>query len=243
MNTLQGRTCVFAGGAGNLGAQAVRELAAGGMNVALLTHNTARVEQFAAELRDLPGHICALRDDAGVDPYAEAEKRFGSVDVVINATGSMEIPMPVEAISEAYLDFKIQHQIKDVFRMVQQAIPYLKKSRAGRIILTATCGADTGFVGENLLDSMTRGSTIALTKTLAGILAADAITVNCIARTGLEEDHEKERETDFDPLSILKDIPLGRLGSAAEYAALIDYLASEESGFMTGQILRLGGGL
>lgn len=243
MNTLHGRTCVFAGGTGKLGAQAVRELAASGMNVVLLTHNTSRAEQIVAELHDLPGHICTLFDGDGTDPYMEVEKRFGSVDVVINAMGSMESPMLIEAISEVYLDFKIQHQIKDVFRMVQQAIPYLKNSREGRIILTATCGADTGFAGENLLDSMTRGSTIALTKALAGMLAAERITVNCIARSGMESDHGKEREAGFDPASILRSIPLGRLGSAAEYAALIGYLASEESGFLTGQILHLGGGL
>lgn len=176
-------------------------------------------------------------------PSTDIHERFGSVDVVINTTGFLNAAAPVENLTEKDLNKKLMHQVTAPFLMMQAALPYLRKSKAPRIILTATAGAQNGRLEENILDSISRGGVLTMTKCLARAVAADQITVNCIARSGVINDHEPHKATDFDVASVADAIPVGHIGTADEFGALVAYIASEEAAFITGQIFNFSGGL
>ena len=244
MLTLDKRTCVFAGATGAIGRGAVRSLAENGMNVVMVTHNPQAAQKLAEELSECPGKVVAVSNENGdASALQSAYDLFGSVDVVINTTGAMEKVQPVSAIRREQLNEKLSHQVTDPFMMIQAALPYLEKSQAGRIILLTTAGAQDGFEGENIVDSIARGGVITMVYALARMLAEKKITVNAIARSGMINDHEPQKETDYDVNRILEQIPLQRTGTAEEFGAMVAYLASEEAGFVTGQILGLSGGI
>lgn len=244
METLKGRTCVFAGATGNIGRGAVRALAEGGMNVVMVTHNPAGAAEIIREMKDLPGRVTAMSNEDGDGAvFGDVEREFGSVDVVINTTGGLDAVCDVESADADVLNEKLRHQVTEPFKMVQAAIPYLKKSTAARVILTATEGAADGFDGESIIDSISRGGVLSMTCALARQLAKDGITVNCIARSGMIDDHIPQRESDYRASSVSGRIPVGHLGDADEFGALAAYIASVEAGFVTGQIFHFSGGL
>lgn len=244
MQTLKGRTCVFAGATGNIGRGAVRALAQGGMNVVMVTHNPANAADIIEELKDCPGQIVAVSNENGDGAvFSDIENKFGSVDVVINTTGGLNAAAPIETLSKEKLNDKLTHQVTDPFLMMQAALPFLRRSKVPRMILTATAGAQNGNLNENIIDSIARGGVLTMTKCLARALASEGITVNCIARSGVINDHAPHKETDFDVTSIADSIPVGHIGTADEFGALVAYIASKESAFVTGQIFNFSGGL
>lgn len=244
MLTLKGRTCVFAGATGNIGRGAVRALAQGGMNVVMVTHNPDSARDIIRELDNCPGQVTAMSNANGDGSvFSDVEKKYGTVDVVINTTGGLNAVVPVAALTEKEMNQKLSHQVTQPFLMMQSALPFLKKSKAPRIIFTSSAGAQNGNLDENMLDSVSRGAVLTMTKYLARALSGDGITVNCIARSGMINDHEPHKTTDFDVADIAGKIPLGHIGTAEEFGALVSYISSEESGFITGQIFNLSGGL
>ena len=100
MMTLKGRTCLFAGGAGDIGEGAVRALAEGGMNVVLITHNPAKAEAIRETCKDVPGKVLIK---TGVSSFAdlllEIREECGSLDVYINKTGGFSAPCSFEEIT------------------------------------------------------------------------------------------------------------------------------------------------
>ncbi len=244
MLTLKGRTCVFAGGTGVVGRGAVLAMAAGGMNVVLGTHNVESAEAIVREAEGLPGRVVYGSKEK---PYfQEAEnivKEFGSIDVLISNTGAFDAPLPLDEITEEDLAKKLTHQISGAFGMVKRYLPYLRQSKAGRIILNASAGAQDGFDGENLVDSVARGGVISLTYALARQLAGEGITVNCIAKSGIVNDHAPRSPKNFDVATVADRIPVGVVGTTENYGALVSYIVSEEANFITGQVFNLSGGL
>ena len=243
MNTPNNRTCYYAGATGMIGRGAVKALADSGMNVVMATHDPAGAEEVIELTKDCPGRVIALSNKLTYTETAEyILQEFGSLDVVISKTGGMDPLIPLEKVTEDQLAAKFRHQVIGPFTMVQAFLPYLCKSENARIILHSSLGAISGYPNESIPDSIGRSGVIGLTKVLAQQLLKDHITVNCIAFSGMINDHEP-REGGYDTRLHVRDIPLSRLAESGEYGALVRYLASEESGFMTGQILELTGGM
>ena len=244
MFTLKGRTCVFAGATGMVGRGAVKAMAEAGMNVVMVTHNPDDAAAIIASLEGCEGQCVAMSNaSSDAEIFAEIEKRFGSLDVVISNTGGFDAVKPVDEISDEELSKKMQHQVVGAFKMVQTALPYLRRSKAPRILLMASAGAQDGFTGENFCDSVARGAVISMTYCLAKELVSDGITVNCIAKSGIVNDHEPKRPGNFNVASMADRIPVGRIGTNDEFGAAVAYLVSEEAGFVTGQVLNLSGGI
>lgn len=264
MLTLKGRTCVIGGGTGAVGRGAVRAMCQNGMNVVLGTHMVEDARSLVEELKDCEGKCVAVSakmifdivTENGVNKLVEipveegafdgnvkfAYDRFGSIDVVISNTGAFDAPLPLEEISDEELTKKLNHQVVGAFRSVMSALPYLKKSKAGRILLMASAGARNGFTGEYFCDSVARGAVISMTYALARELLPCGITVNCIAKSGMVNDHEPHGRV-LDMNTLVPQIPVGRIGTADEFGAAVQYLVSEEAGFVTGQVIDLSGGL
>ena len=244
MLTLKGRTCVFAGATGLIGRGAVKAMCEAGMNVVMVTHSPDSAQDIIESLGEYKDHCIALSNANGDDAvFDEVVEKFGSVDVVINKTGGFDSPVPFAEIDAETLSRKLNHQITGSFKMVQAALPYLEKSKAGRVILMANAGAQDGFTGENIADSIARGGVITMTYCLARELAPKGITVNCIAATGIVNDHPPRSEKNLDSEKLLPLIPVGHIGTNDEFGAAVQYLVSEEAAFVTGQVINLSGGL
>ena len=244
MLTLKGRTCVYAGATGMIGRGAVRALCEAGMNVVMVTHNPKNAEEVIAMMQGLPGQCVAMSNDqTDGDIYKVVEQKFGSVDVIISSIGGLNSPKAFEEITTDEMIAKVNHQIKGPVNMIKAALPYLSKSKAPRILLAATAGAQNGFRGENICDSVAGGAVISLTYCLAREFASRGITVNCIAKSGITNDHAPHSPADLDVATFQDQIPVGYIGSNDQFGAAVSYLASEEAGLVTGQVLSLSGGL
>ena len=241
--TLAGRTAVFAGGTGNIGSGAAKLLAQNGMNVVFETHNPASADAIIEECKDAPGTVKALSNELGYEEmFAQVAEEFGSVDVLIIATGDMGAAAPIEELDVEDLNSRLENKVVQAVQRVQAAVPYLKESSHGRIILTSNAGALDGNEIESTLDEICGGAVISMTYAFAKELADEGVTVNCIARSGLINDHDPE-EGKLDVNSYLDAIPYGEAGSSENYGALVLYIASEQADFVTGHIFNLSGGM
>lgn len=227
-----------------IGRGAVKALVEAGMNVVMVSHSVKVGEEIAKSLKGTGGQCVALSNENGDSSvFGYVAERFGSIDVVICNSGKLEAVKPIEEITREELSQKVMHQVAGAFDVVQKAIPYLEKSSAGRVIFMASAGAQDGFQGENFCDSVARGAVISMTYCFARVLANRGITVNCIARSGIVNDNAPHDPSNYDTESVRDLIPVGYIGTNDEFGAAVAYLASEEAGFLTGQVLNLSGGL
>lgn len=251
MQTLAGRTAVFAGASGGDGRYSVKALCAGGMNVVIMTHNVSQAERLIAEVKaaDLPGDcvyfsggngLAAAEENAAV--YADMAKHFGSIDVVISNTGANGRIDSIESLTDRDLLESLDHLVVGPFKMLQTALPYLKQSRAPRVIFMTTVEGVHGGTHESLANAVAKGAVMSLALNAASRLAPFGINVNCIAKGAITR-VEGVAPGAPDPNDCIPHIPLGRVGSPADLAGVIAFLASEESSYITGQVIELSGGL
>lgn len=251
MQTLLGRTCVFSGAAGGDGVEAVKHLCAGGMNVVVMTHNEARAIEVSSEINAMgfPGVCTYYVGGNGKDPaevsgqlYEEIVKKFGSVDVVISNIGSNGKADDLETLPYEEFQKNVDHLVVGAFRTMQAALPYLKKGKAPRLIFMTSTEGVRGGTQESFSNAVAKGAVKSLTLNAAARLARLGITVNCIAKGAIER-LGGPIPGEPDPADWLDTIPVGRIGTAADLAGAICFLASEESSYITGQVLELSGGL
>lgn len=251
MQSLAGRTAVFAGATAGDGRETVKALCLGGMNVVMMTHNVHAAESLIEEVHALGAAGECLYEAGGSgavppeeDPaiYARVAARFGSVDVIIANTGANGREDDLETLQAEELRRSLDHLVVGAFKMLQTALPYLKQSRAPRAILMTTVEGVHGGTQESLANAVAKGAVEALTLNAAARLAPSGITVNCIAKGAISR-VEPPRPGEALPEKRLPTIPAGRLGTPADLAGAVAFLASEEAAYVTGQVLELSGGL
>jgi 3-oxoacyl-[acyl-carrier protein] reductase len=145
-------------------------------------------------------------------------------------------------MSPEHWDTIIAVNLKGSFLVAQQALPHLETGRAPRIINISSNAGRMGGFENGLAYTASKGGQIALTYGLARRLAPKGITVNCIAPGTIESDMSQSYD-DATRGRLLTRSPLGRLGTPEEVAAAACYFASEESGFTTGAVLDVNGGM
>lgn len=249
MQTIKGRTCVFAGATAGDGVAAVKALCAGGMNVVMMTHMAARAQTLADEINGMgfPGKCAAVaateHGPAEEDPatYGQLLREYGSVDVIIANTGSTGRDIPMEELSSEMLINHVEHLLCGAFNMLKASLPALRKSRAARVILMTSVEGVRGGVHESFENAVAKGAVHSFALNAAARLAKEGITVNCIAKGAIPRVEGTELG-DVDPAELLPSIPVGRLGTPEDLAELICFLASEESAYVTGQTIGLDGG-
>lgn len=247
MQTLTGRTCAFSGATAGDGREVAKALCAGGMNVVIMTHMPEAAKSLVEEIRaaGLPGQAATLKEnpeDTTEEVLRRAVEKFGSLDVIISNTGGAGKANDVDTTSVDELMENINHIIRGSYGLLKNALPYLRKSRAPRVIFISSVEGCKGGVHESFSDSVAKGAVRALTLNTAYRLAGEGITVNCIAKGAIPR-VEPLHPGDVNAADRLPYIPMGRLGTSEDLAGAVCYLASEESSYMTGQILTLSGGL
>ncbi len=246
MSTLNHRTAVVTGGSRGIGLAIAQRFAKAGMNVGILSVREESAQAAAKILSD-HGYSCVgiACDVSNLESVRSAIQsvvaRFGGIDVVVNCAGVLDVS-PIQDISPEHWDKIMGINLKGGFLISQQAIPFLEKSHAPRIINISSNAGRMGGYENGLAYTASKGGIIALTYGLARRLAPQGITVNCIA-PGTIESEMSQAYDEATRARLLNCFPLGRIGTPEEVAAAASYFASEESGFTTGAVLDVNGGM
>ena len=165
--------------------------------------------------------------------------KFGSLDVLVNNAGIAHQALITET-NEIDFDRIIDVNLKGVFNCCKAVVPSMVSRQSGKIINISSMWGQVGASCE-VAYSAAKAGVIGLTKALAKELAPSNICVNCIA-PGLIETSMNSNISIEDLNAFVEEIPLGRIGSADEIAAAIEFLASDKADYITGQVLGINGG-
>lgn len=172
--------------------------------------------------------------------FAAVKAEFGRLDVLVNNAGITRDSLLLRMKEENW-DAVIDTDLKSGFLAIKAAAPIMMKQRKGAIINIASVVGITGNVGQ-INYSAAKAGVIGMTKTAAKELAARGIRVNAVAPGFIETSM-----TDVIPEKIREDmihsVPLGRMGQAEDVANAVCFLASEEASYITGQVLKVDGGM
>jgi 3-oxoacyl-[acyl-carrier protein] reductase len=240
--SLEGKRALITGASGGIGGAIAEALHRQGATVALSGTRLTALEDVAGRLGDRV-HIATadLANAASVDGLVpEAERLMGGLDILVNNAGLTRDGLAVRMKDEDW-QLVLRVNLEAAFRLSRAALRGMMRQRFGRIVgITSVVGV-TGNPGQANYAASKAGM-IGLSKALAQEVASRGITVNCVAPGMIgsamtEALNDKQRET------MLASIPAGRLGTGAEVAAAVVYLASDEAAYVTGQTLHVNGGM
>lgn len=239
------KTAVITGGSRGIGKAICLKLAGQGMNLVInYAGNHEAAQQTKVECEKLGAEVVLVQGDVSRMEDCEAlfgaAARFGRVDILVNNAGITRDNLIIR-MSEEEFDRVIDVNLKGVWNCLKLASRIMMKQRCGRIInLTSVVGI-MGNAGQ-INYAASKAGVIGMTKSLAKELAARGVTVNAVApgyidtdMTAVLSDEMKER--------VQSAIPVRRTGKSEEVASLAAFLASEEAGYITGQVIHVDGGM
>lgn len=242
MFDLKEKKALVTGATGGLGGQIARTLHQQGAHVAISGTRKEKLEDLSQELGDRVAVLpCDLSNsEATKKLIPEAETALGGLDILVNNAGITQDGLMLRMSDEQWYKV-IEVNLNSVFRLSREAIKWMMKQRAGRIINVTSIVGVTGNAGQANY-AASKAGLIGLSKSLAAEVASRGITVNCIAPGFIESPmtavlNDKQRE------KILGEIPQGSIGSPQDIAAGVVYLASDEAKYVTGQTLHINGGI
>ena len=242
MFDLNGMTALVTGASGGIGSAVAKALAGQGAKVAL---SGTREDALKAVAAEVPGAVilpCDLSDAAAVDALVPraVEALGGQLDVLVNNAGVTRDNLIMRMKDDEW-DQVISVNLEAAFRLIRAAAKPMMKARFGRIISVTSVVGTTGNPGQANY-AASKGGLVAMTKSVAQELASRGVTANCVApgfiataMTDVLPDAQKE--------ALNARIPAGAMGTGADIAAAVVYLASREAGYVTGQTLHVNGGM
>ncbi|MEC9346102.1 MAG: 3-oxoacyl-[acyl-carrier-protein] reductase [Pseudomonadota bacterium] len=242
MFDLGGKTALVTGASGGIGRSVAEALHAAGATVGLHGTRRAALEDLAASLGDRAHVLVANLSEPGqpAELAKAAEAAMGQVDILVNNAGITRDNLAMRLKDDDW-DAVITVNLNAGFQLAKALLRGMMKRRTGRIISITSIVGTTGNPGQTNYAAAKAG-TVGWTKSLAQEIASRGITVNCLApgfietaMTGALGDEQKAR--------LLESIPAGRMGSGADIAAGVLYLASDEAAYVTGQTLHINGGM
>lgn len=246
MFDLTGKVALVTGGSRGIGRAAALALAGRGAYVVInYVNNEAAAAEVVDELTRAGGKGEALRfdvADAGAADRAVSElsKRLGQLDILV-ANAGVALDGLLMRLKDSDFERTISVNLHGAIACARGAIKSLMRSKGGRIIFMSSVVGEMGNAGQTAY-AASKAALLGVTKSLAREYASRAITVNAIT-PGFVETDMTGALTEQQQAAIKGNIPLGRIGTAAEIAAAVVYLASDESAYVTGQTLRVNGGM
>lgn len=249
------RRALITGGASGFGFETARALLDQGAQVAIGDVDEGKLQSAATALGK--DRLLTLRLDVTSASSAEAgiaacHKAFGGLDTLVNCAGILEFSKFVDTAEEAW-DRTIDVDLKGTFLCSQKAAPLLCASGRGRIV---NIGSDASKIGWPMVTAYVAAKfgVVGLTKSIAGELADDGVTVNCVCPVGCPTTSMgesildwKTRATGLSPEQVkaatARDIPLGRNCSEADVVNAILFFLQDSSAFITGTALDVDGGM
>ena len=242
MFNLSGKKALITGASGGIGVAIAKALHAQGATVGLHGTREERLQEIAAELGDRVHLFPANLSDADAVKAlaAKAEADLGGIDILVNNAGITKDGLFVR-MSDDDWDAVLDINLKSVFQLTRDAVYPMMRRKSGRIINITSIVGVTGNPGQGNYCASKAGM-IGMSKSLAMEIASRKVTVNCVAPGFIETPmtdalNEKQRD------AILGTIPAKRLGTGAEVASAVVYLASDEAAYITGQSMHVNGGM
>ena len=242
MFDLRGKCALVTGASGGIGGAIARALHAQGAAVGLSGTRVEALHALAAELGErAPALPADLSDPAAADSLVKAaEAALGGVDILINNAGLARDNLAVRMKDEDWQKV-LDVNLTAAFRLSRACLRPMMKKRWGRIVsITSIVGA-TGNPGQANY-AASKAGLVGMSKALAREVASRNITVNCVAPgfivTAMTESLAEDQRR-----KLAEAIPAGRLGTPADVAAAVIYLASAEAAYVTGQTIHVNGGM
>jgi len=238
-------TIIVTGGSKGIGAEMSRRFAADGWNVVVnYGHDDAAAAKLLKEIETAGGKAIAVAGDLS-DPTAmpvlfdAAEKAFGRATVLVNNAGIMKLGSIAECDDEMF-ERQVALNLGGVFRGMREAARRL--ADGGRIISFSSSVVGLYQPGYGVY-AATKAGVEALTHILAKELGPRRITVNAVAPGPVATELFLDDKSDEQVAAIARMNPLGRIGEPKDIASIVAFLASEEGGWINGQIIRANGGV
>ncbi|QCR85447.1 3-oxoacyl-ACP reductase FabG [Moraxella osloensis] len=216
-------------------------------NEGYLVIGTATSEKGAAAVNDYlhelggAGRVLNVQDAEQINQLFDSiEKEFGNVQVLVNNAGITQDGLLMRMDDNAW-ERVLDVNLTSVFRTSKRAIKGMMKARQGRIINITSVVAAMGNAGQTNYTASKAGIE-GFTRSLAREIGSRQITVNCVAPGFIDTDMTSELDEALIQ-SMLNAVPLARLGKPEDIAAAVNFLASEEAGYITGTVLDVNGGM
>jgi 3-oxoacyl-[acyl-carrier protein] reductase len=241
---MAGQVALVTGASRGIGRAIAMALAHQGMKVvgtATTDAGAASIGEALAPFAGSRGLCLNVNDVAGVDAAVDGiVKELGGLHVVVNNAGITRDTLSMRMKDDDW-DAVLDTNLKAVFRVSRAAIRPMMKQRYGRIVnITSVVGA-SGNAGQANYAAAKAG-VAGMTRSLARELGSRGITVNCVAPGFIETDMTKAL-SEAQTAALMAQIPLGRLGHAADIAHAVAFLASPQAGYITGTELHVNGGM
>ncbi len=244
--SLENKTAVVTGASRGIGLAVAKKLASQGANIAVLyVGDTAEGENAKKELEALGVKVGLYYCD--VSNFEESKEtvdkvieEFGGIDILVNNAGIVRDKLVIK-LTESDFDSVINVNLKGTFNMIKHTYTHFMKKRAGRIVNVSSIVGLQGNAGQANY-SASKAGVIGITKSVAKELAGRGVTVNAVApgyimtdMTNALSDKVKEQFTSA--------IPMKRGGLPEDVANVIAFLCSDDASYVTGEVIRVDGGL
>jgi 3-oxoacyl-[acyl-carrier protein] reductase len=245
MFSLNGKIALVTGGSQGIGRATALLLGELGADVAVLARSLEKCQAVADEIRAGGRRALALRGDLGEadeikNAVAKVAAELGPISILVNNAAITRDGLMLRMKREDWQEV-IETNLTGVFLITQQVLPMMTKARRGRIINLTSVVAQAGNVGQvNYISA--KAGIIGFTKALAREYASRNITVNAIA-PGFIETPMTAVLNEAARSAMLEQIPLKRAGTDTDVAYAVAFLASDEAGYITGQVLNINGGM
>ena len=243
--SLLGRVAFVTGASQGIGRACALKLAAEGATVAAAARNQEKLNELANEITTAGGKAVACGLDVTDEDQVKASiksviAQFGKIDILVNNAGITRDQL-VMRMKRADWDAVLQTNLTSAYLCTQAVTSAMLKQRWGRIINIASVFGQMGQAGQANY-SASKAGLIGLTMAIARELGSRNITCNAVAPGFIETAMTEVLGEEFKQ-NAAKQIPLGRVGSPADVASAVAFLASDEASYITGHVLNVNGGM
>ncbi|WP_061961160.1 SDR family NAD(P)-dependent oxidoreductase [Demequina flava] len=247
---LTGRRAIVTGAGVGIGAQIARTLGKAGADVVVHYAKSADgAEAVASEIQEGGTRAIALQADltdsaAAAEFVDKAAEFLGGLDILVNNAGHLVGRAPVAETTDERYDQIMDVNTASAFYTTRSALPHVTGSDHGRIVMMSSLAAENGGGAGSVIYATSKAAINGFTRALAKEIASTSVTVNAVAPgfIGGTPFHDTFTPAE-NQKGIVSGIPLGRGGTAQDVADVVEFLASDLSSYVTGQVLDINGGL